>query len=100
MRRRSTGSSAPWPRRAAFACSPASCWTSTLTGPSWRPAWTTCGPAAPRSAELDRLSRSLAGLIGIVGTLCRHGAGFKSLHEALSTTPGGRLVFHVFALIG
>jgi DNA invertase Pin-like site-specific DNA recombinase len=45
--------------------------------------------------SLDRLSRSLADLIGIVGTLRRHGVGFKSLHGALdTTTPGGRLVFH------
>ena len=49
---------------------------------------------------LDRLSRSLADLMGIVGTLRRHGVGFKSLHEALdTTTPGGRLVFHVFAAL-
>ena len=50
--------------------------------------------------SLDRLSRSLADLIGIVGTLRRRGIGFKSLHEALdTTTPGGRLVFHVFAAL-
>jgi DNA invertase Pin-like site-specific DNA recombinase len=48
----------------------------------------------------DRLSRSLADLIAIVGTLRRRGVGFKSLHEALdTTTPGGRLVFHVFAAL-
>ena len=50
--------------------------------------------------SLDRLSRSLADLIAIVGTLRRRGVGFKSLHEALdTTTPGGRLVFHVFAAL-
>jgi len=50
--------------------------------------------------SLDRLSRSLADLIGIVGTLRRQGVGFRSLHEALdTTTPGGRLVFHVFAAL-
>jgi hypothetical protein len=50
--------------------------------------------------SLDRLSRSLADLIAIVGTLRWHGVGFKSLHEALdTTTPGGRLVFHVFAAL-
>jgi Resolvase, N terminal domain len=49
--------------------------------------------------SLDRLSRSLSDLIGIVGTLRRHGVGFTSLHEALDTTPGGRLVFHVFAAL-
>ncbi len=50
--------------------------------------------------SLDRLSRSLADLIEIVGILRRQGVGFKSLHEALdTTTPGGRLVFHVFAAL-
>jgi DNA invertase Pin-like site-specific DNA recombinase len=50
--------------------------------------------------SLDRLYRSLADLIQIVGTLRRCGAGFKSLHEALGTaTPGGRLVFHAFAAL-
>jgi DNA invertase Pin-like site-specific DNA recombinase len=50
--------------------------------------------------SLDRLSRSLADLIQIVGRLRRHGVGLKSLHEALdTTTPGGRLVFHVFAAL-
>ena len=50
--------------------------------------------------SLDRLSRSLADLIQIVTTLRRQGVGFKSLHEALdTTTPGGRLVFHVFAAL-
>ena len=49
--------------------------------------------------SLDRLSRFLADLIAIVGTLRRRGIGFKSLHEALDTTPGGRLVFHVFAAL-
>jgi DNA invertase Pin-like site-specific DNA recombinase len=47
--------------------------------------------------SLDRLSRSLQDLIGIVAELRRRGVGFSSLHEALdTTTPGGRLVFHVF----
>jgi len=50
--------------------------------------------------SLDRLSRSLVDLIAIVTTLRRQGVGFKSLHEALdTTTPGGRLVFHVFAAL-
>ncbi|MGH3199673.1 MAG: recombinase family protein [Streptosporangiaceae bacterium] len=50
--------------------------------------------------SLDRLSRSLADLIQIVTALRRQGVGFKSLHEALdTTTPGGRLVFHVFAAL-
>lgn len=39
-------------------------------------------------------------LIALVGELRRRGIGFTSLHEALdTTTPGGRLVFHVFAAL-
>jgi len=50
--------------------------------------------------SLDRLSRSLQELIGLVTELRRRGVGFRSLHEALDTnTPGGRLVFHVFAAL-
>lgn len=50
--------------------------------------------------SLDRLSRSLQDLITLVGELRRHGIGFRSLHEAIdTTTPGGRLVFHVFAAL-
>jgi DNA invertase Pin-like site-specific DNA recombinase len=36
--------------------------------------------------SLERLSRSLADLITIVGTLRRNGVWFKSPHEALDTT--------------
>jgi DNA invertase Pin-like site-specific DNA recombinase len=50
--------------------------------------------------SLDRLSRSLQDLITLVAELRRRGVGFRSLHEALdTTTPGGRLVFHVFAAL-
>ncbi len=50
--------------------------------------------------ELSRLGRSLQDLITIVGDLRRRGIGFISLHENLdTTTPGGRLVFHVFATL-
>nr|WP_246598695.1 recombinase family protein [Nocardia tengchongensis] len=49
---------------------------------------------------LDRLSRSMQDLLAIVAELRRRGIGFQSLHEALdTTTPGGRLVFHVFAAL-
>jgi hypothetical protein len=48
--------------------------------------------------SLDRLSRSRPDLITIVAGLRRRGTGFRSLHEVLdTTTPGGRLVFRVFA---
>lgn len=51
--------------------------------------------------KLDRLGRSLAHLVETVGALAAHGVGFKSLTEAIdTTTPGGRLVFHLFAALG
>ncbi|MFJ2203302.1 recombinase family protein [Streptomyces violaceusniger] len=50
--------------------------------------------------SLDRLGRSIQDLIAIVTGLRKRGIGFTSLHEALdTTTPGGRLVFHVFAAL-
>jgi DNA invertase Pin-like site-specific DNA recombinase len=50
--------------------------------------------------ELSRLGRSLQDLIIIVADLRRRNVGFWSLHEQLdTTTPGGRLVFHVFAAL-
>ncbi|HYZ33462.1 MAG TPA: recombinase family protein [Crenalkalicoccus sp.] len=51
--------------------------------------------------KLDRLGRSLPHLIETVATLERRGVGFRSLTEAIdTTTPGGRLVFHLFAALG
>ncbi|WP_328543493.1 MULTISPECIES: recombinase family protein [unclassified Streptomyces] len=50
--------------------------------------------------SLDRLGRSIQDLISIVAGLRKRGIGFQSLHESLdTTTPGGRLVFHVFAAL-
>jgi DNA invertase Pin-like site-specific DNA recombinase len=50
--------------------------------------------------SLDRLARSMQDLITLTVDLRKRGIGFKSLHEALdTTTPGGRLVFHVFAAL-
>jgi DNA invertase Pin-like site-specific DNA recombinase len=47
--------------------------------------------------KLDRLGRSLRHLLEVVGDLERRGIGFKSLRESVdTTTPGGRLVFHLF----
>jgi len=48
--------------------------------------------------RLDRLGRSLPHLIETVRGLAVRGIGFRSLQEAIdtTTTPGGRLVFHVF----
>ncbi len=50
--------------------------------------------------KLDRLGRSIKELIGLVNELKDRGVGFRSLRESLdTTTPGGKLVFHVFASI-
>ena len=50
--------------------------------------------------KLDRLGRSIKELIEIVNGLQARGVGFRSLRENLdTTTPGGRLIFHVFASI-
>jgi len=51
--------------------------------------------------KLDRLGRSLPHLIGTVSQLEKHGVGLLSLTESIdTTTPGGRLVFHVFGALG
>jgi DNA invertase Pin-like site-specific DNA recombinase len=50
--------------------------------------------------KLDRLGRSLRHLLDTVGELERRGVGFKSLRESVdTTTPGGRLVFHLFGAL-
>jgi len=51
--------------------------------------------------KLDRLGRSLPHLIQTVTALSQRGVGFRSLTEAIdTTTPGGRLVFHIFDALG
>jgi DNA invertase Pin-like site-specific DNA recombinase len=50
--------------------------------------------------KYDRLARSLKDLLEIVEQIQEKGAGFRSLAEDIdTTTPAGRLVFHVFASI-
>lgn len=50
--------------------------------------------------KYDRLARSLKNLLEIVDLIQACGAGFRSLGEDIDTTsPAGRLVFHVFASI-
>ena len=50
--------------------------------------------------KYDRLARSLKDLLEIVEIIGGRGAGFRSLAEDIdTTTPAGRLVFHVFASI-
>jgi len=51
--------------------------------------------------KLDRLGRSLPHLIETVTSLEKRGVGFRSVTEAIdTTTPGGRLVFHLFGALG
>ena len=51
-------------------------------------------------SKYDRLARSLRDLLDIVETIRDLGAGFRSLAEDIdTTTPAGRLIFHVFASI-
>jgi DNA invertase Pin-like site-specific DNA recombinase len=51
--------------------------------------------------KLDRLGRSLPHLIETVNALEARGVSFRSLTEAIdTTTPGGRLVFHIFGALG
>ncbi len=51
--------------------------------------------------KLDRLGRSLPHLIETVTALAKRGVEFRSLTEAIdTTTPGGRLIFHIFGAPG
>ena len=51
--------------------------------------------------KLDRLGRSLPHLIETITMLEKRGVGFWSITEAIdTTTPGGRLVFHLFGALG
>ena len=50
--------------------------------------------------KVDRFGRSLQELIGLVNGLQQRGVEFVSLRESLdTTTPGGKLVFHVFGAV-
>lgn len=50
--------------------------------------------------KLDRLGRSLGHLVGLLDELGKRHVGFASITEAIdTTTPGGRLVFHMMAAL-
>lgn len=50
--------------------------------------------------KLDRLGRSLADLVHLVTEIQGKGAGLLSLHDNIdTTTPQGKLTFHIFAAI-
>ena len=53
-----------------------------------------------RRLATGRLVRSVRHLIDLVGELEERGIGLRSLQEGIdTTTPGGRLVFHVFSAL-
>jgi len=50
--------------------------------------------------RLDRLGRSLKHLIELMSELEKLKIGFQSLQESIdTTTPGGKLVFHIFGAL-
>jgi len=50
--------------------------------------------------KLDRLGRSLRDLVDIVAALGERGIGLRSLQESIdTTTPAGKLTFHLFAAL-
>ena len=50
--------------------------------------------------KLDRLGRSLRDLGDVVNLLRQRGVALRSLHEAIdTTTPAGKLTFHIFAAL-
>ncbi|WP_337173558.1 recombinase family protein [Paludisphaera sp.] len=50
--------------------------------------------------RMDRLARSLKHLIDLMSELEEQGIGFQSITEAIdTTTPGGKLVFHIFGAL-
>lgn len=50
--------------------------------------------------RLDRLGRSLRHLVELVGNLEQRGVGLRSLTEQIdTTTPNGKLIFHLFAAL-
>ena len=50
--------------------------------------------------RLDRLGRNLGDLVGIINGLETRSVGFESLMESIETTsPSGKLVFHLFAAL-
>ena len=50
--------------------------------------------------RLDRLGRSLRDLVELMAALDQRGVELRSLHESLNTTtPAGKLTFHIFAAL-
>jgi DNA invertase Pin-like site-specific DNA recombinase len=92
--------STPWSAPAATGCSPRPPAAPAATGPPSSRSWTSCPGDTLVVWKLDRLGRSLRHLVDTVTSLADRGIGFRSLQEAIdTTTPGGKLVFHVFAAL-
>lgn len=50
--------------------------------------------------KLDRLGRSLKNLVDLISLFQERGVGFKSLQDSIdTTTPTGKLTFHLFAAL-
>jgi DNA invertase Pin-like site-specific DNA recombinase len=50
--------------------------------------------------KLDRLGRPLRHLIDTITNLQQRNVGFRSLEEQINTTtPGGKLIFHIFGAL-
>jgi hypothetical protein len=88
-----------WSGPAATGCSPRPPAPPALTAPPSSWSWTSCAPGDTLVVwNLDRLGRSLRHLVDTITSLADRGVGFRSLQEQVdTTTPGGKLVFHVFA---
>jgi hypothetical protein len=93
--------STPSLRRAATGCSPRPPAAPAPTAPPWSSCWTSCVPGTPWSSGSSTASAApLRHLVDTVTGLADRGVGFRSLQEAIdTTTPGGKLVFHVFAAL-
>jgi DNA invertase Pin-like site-specific DNA recombinase len=69
--------------------------------PALSSSWTSSAPVTLWwFGSWTALGRSLGHLVDTVTGLAERGIGFRSLQEAIdTTTPGGKLVFHVFAAL-
>jgi hypothetical protein len=84
---------------AASGCSPRPPAAPAPTAPPSSSSWTSSARGDTLVVwKLDRLGRSLRHLVDTVTSLAERDVGFRSLQEAIdTTTPGGKLVFHLFA---
>src|SRR5215213_5753526 len=88
-------------RRAATGCLSRPPAAPAATDLSSSRSWTNCAPVTPWSSGSSTGSAAPCGIWSTTVTgLAECGVGFRSLQEAIdTTTPGGKLVFHVFAAL-